>query len=206
MTDVHADADAPPAVPTGPFWARSEVRPVLWLVAAHLIGAIVIGLTWLAWAPKTVAFVVPGDGTSTIVIPDESENQVAGDARFLILSAVAAVLLAVLAWRMRSIRGPLSLVVLAVGGLLSSGLAVVLGSTLASGQSSSAARATIHPPLGLHATSMFWAQAFLAVLVYMVLAGLSADPRLGRADEPSSSSNPDLPETLPPWPEPPATD
>jgi hypothetical protein len=204
MTYVHADADAPPAAPTGPFWARSAVRPVLWLVAAHLVAAIVIGLTWVAWAPKTVAFVVSGDGASTIIIPDESENQVAGDARFLILSAVAAVLLAVLAWRTRSIRGPLTLLVLAAGGLVSSGLAVLLGSSLASGQSNGAVRTTIHPPLSLHATSLLWLQAFLAVLVYIVLAGLSADPQLGRAD--GTSSDPAPHGTLPPWPEPPATD
>jgi hypothetical protein len=204
MTYLHIDADAPPATPAGPFWARAEVRPVLWLLAAHAVVAVAIGLTWLAWAPKTLAFVAPGDGGNTVIIPDETEAQVAGDARFLILSAVAGLLLALLAWQLRSIRGPLALAVLTVGGVLSAALAMLLGSQLASGQSNGPARTEIHPPLNLHAMSMLWLQAFLAVLLYVVLAGLSSDPRLGRADE--VSSGPDSRGMLPPWPEPPEAD
>jgi hypothetical protein len=51
---------------------------------------------------------------------------------------------------------------------------------------------------------MLWLQAFLAVLLYVVLVGLSSDPRLGRVEE--ASSSPGAHGMLPHWPEPPVAD
>jgi hypothetical protein len=207
MTYLNTDAEAPPATKTARFWTRPALRPVLWLAAGHLVAAVAIGLTWLALAPKTTAYVVPTGTSSTVIIPAESESQVAGDARFLLLSLTAGIILAVIAWRFRSIRGPLALAVLGAGGLLCSLLATLIGSTLASGQRNGAPQSVIHPPLTLHATQMLWAQAFIAVLAYVVIAGMTSDPDLRHAaGESTARSTAGPPETSRPWPAPPVTD
>ena len=206
MTYLNTDAQAPPATETTGFWARPQLRPVLWLAAGHLAAAVAIGLTWLALAPKTIAYVVPTGPSATVIIPAESESQVAGDARFLALSLGAGIVLAVIAWRFRSLRGPFALVVLAVGGLLCSLLATLLGSALASGQRNGAPQSVIHPPLSLHATQMLWAQAFIAVLAYVVIAGLTSDPNLGVPAQSAANLISDPHEMSPQWPAPPVTD
>jgi hypothetical protein len=114
------------------------------------------------------------------VVPGESESQIAGDGRFVLLSVLAGVVFGALAWRLRSRRGPLPLALLAVAGVLSSVLARAVGELLSSG-SARHLNAAFTPQLSLHSFAPLWVQAFFGVLVYTALAGLSSDPELDRA-------------------------
>jgi hypothetical protein len=167
----------------------SESRTRSWALLALFGGQVLLGLlvgfSWLAWSPRTVAFLVPDGSGRPIVIPDESEAQMAGDGRFLVLSVIAGLLIGVVAWRIRRIRGPWTLALLVLGGLVSSLIARAVGTALAPGSNAGALHAAIHPPLTLHSTPILCVQGFVAVLVYTSMAGLSSDPTLGvAADEP----------------------
>jgi uncharacterized membrane protein YeaQ/YmgE (transglycosylase-associated protein family) len=152
-------------------------RPYLVVGISQLLGGVAIGLMWLAWAPRTVSYLIPGAHNSVVTIPDESERQVSGDGRFLVLCVVAGLLAGVLAWALvRRARGQLMLITVFLGALGSSLLASWLGSVLSGGSNSGALNTAIHPPLSLHATAMLCAQPMLAVLAYTLLAGLSSDP------------------------------
>jgi hypothetical protein len=164
----------------------ASVRPLVVVIAGQLLLGVAIGLIWLAWAPRTVSYLIPGNGNAVIVIPDESENQIAGDGRFLLLCAVAGLLAALLAWfGARAYRGPLMLSALGLGALLSSALASFLGGTFSPGSNTGALRTAIHPTLTLHATPLFLAQSFVAVLVYTLLVGLSSDPEFAAPPVPA---------------------
>lgn len=156
---------------------RPSLRPYLVVGIGQLLGGLVIGLIWLSWSPRTVSYLIPGDHSSVITIPDESERQVSGDGRFLVLCVLAGLLAGVLAWALaRRARGQYMLITVCLGALVSSVLASRLGSALSGGSNSGALNSAIHPPLSLHATAMLCAQPMVAVLAYTVLAGLSSDP------------------------------
>jgi hypothetical protein len=166
-----------------------SVRPLAVVIAGQLFLGVAIGLIWLAWAPSTLSYLIPGNGNAVIVIPDESENQIAGDGRFLLLCAVAGLLAALLTWfGARAHRGPLMLSALGLGALLSSALASLLGETFSPGSNTGALRTAIHPTLTLHATPLLLAQSFVAVLVYTLLVGLSSDPEFAAPPVPAQQA------------------
>ena len=70
--------------------------------------------------------------------------------------------------------------VLAAGSLLGSVLASATGGCCPAAPDSPALNTAFHPRLSLHASAALFVQAFFAVLVYTVLAGLCRDPALGR--------------------------
>jgi hypothetical protein len=119
------------------------------------------------------------------VIPDESEAQIAGDGRFVLLSLLAGLLFGLFAWTVRRHRGPMMAAVLAAGSLIGSVLAMVTGRLLSGGTGSPALNTAFHPRLTLHGSAALFVQAFVAVLAYTVLAGLSRDPALGLAEGPT---------------------
>lgn len=173
-TDLRADP-APEHAP-----AR-RLRPLLWLLAAQVAGGVALGLVWLAWSPHTVAYLIPLGNHGAVLIPAESESQIAGDGRFALLSAVLGVLAGVIAWRLRSVRGPLVPVSLVAGGVLGSVVARAVGQWLSGGSVHGAPNTAVSPPLTLHSLPLLALQAFFAVLVYTTVSGLSTDPHLGRA-------------------------
>ncbi len=176
MTDAVTDAPAPAVEPDRP--ARSW-RPLALLVAAQLLAGVLAGLAWRVLAPQTVSYLLSGgDGKSPFVIPDESESQVAGDGRFVLLSIGLGMVFGLVAWRLRALRGPAVLVALTVAGLLSSLLARVVGELLPSGSPARQVDSAFHPQLSLHSVPALAVQAFFAVLVYTALVGLSADATL----------------------------
>jgi hypothetical protein len=158
-------------------WA---LRPLAYLVAAQLVAGVVIGISWRLWSPSTVSYLLSASGGGTFVIPDESEAQIAGDGRFVVLSIVAGLAFGLLAWWLRSVRGLTTLFSLAIGGALSSLLARAVGQLLSSAPASTRVNSAFTPRLSLHAFPALWVQAFFAVLGYTALVGLSADPELGR--------------------------
>jgi CHASE2 domain-containing sensor protein len=117
---------------------------------------------------------------SGVIIPAESEAQVAADGRYVVLTVLAGLTFGLLAWRQRGNRGPAMLPVLAASSLLSSLLALATGQLLSNGQRSAPLDTAFHPPLVLHAGAAIFLQALLAVLVYTVFVGLSGDQELGR--------------------------
>lgn len=181
----HTATDLDPAVdPAEPTDFTGRVRAINWrplglMVAGQLVAGVVIGLVWLHWAPKTVAYLVAnGSAGDTVLIPAESESQIAGDGRFVVLSLVAGLLFGVIAWGVRSTRGPAPLVALTIGGIVSSLLARTVGQSFTTGSNSGKVNSAISPPLSLHAFPVLWLQALIAVLAYTALAGLTSNPEL----------------------------
>ena len=164
--------------------ALPDRRPLAALVLAQLVTGVAVGLLWLAWSPTSVSYLIDSGHGVGVVVPAESEAQVAADGRYALLTMLAGVVFGLLAWRLRSNRGPLALVVLAVSSLLGSLLALATGHLLGGGQHGKALNTAFHPDLVLHGTAEVFLQALLAVLVYTVFAGLSGDPQLGQ-DEPA---------------------
>lgn len=149
------------------------------LLAAQLVAGVAVGLIWLWWSPSAVSYLLSDGSGGSVVIPDESEAQVAADGRFVVLTILTGVLFGLLAWTVRRLRGPLVLAVLGAGSLLGSVLAMATGQWLSHAAGSPAVNTAFHPKLALHASAALWLQALAAVLVYTSLAGLSADPSLG---------------------------
>jgi len=179
MTDAVADRPAPAVEPDGPAATARSWRPLALLVAAQLLAGVLAGLAWRMLAPQTVSYLLSGgDGKPAFVIPDESESQVAGDGRFVLLSIGVGMVFGLVAWRLRALRGPVVLAALAAAGLLSSVLARVAGELLPSGSPARRVDSAFHPQLSLHSLPALAVQAFFAVLVYTALAGLSADANL----------------------------
>jgi len=176
MTDADPDRPAPSPQPSRP---PQPWRPLAWLAAAQLLAGLVAGLVWRLTAPSTVSYLISGeDGKPAFVVPDESESQIAGDGRFVLLSVLLGVVFGLAAWRLRRLRGPAVLAVLAVAGLLSSVLARAVGELLSTGSADRQLDAAFTPQLSLHSVPALGVQAFVAVLVYTARAGLSADPDL----------------------------
>jgi Mucin-like len=187
MTDAEADQ----ARPSQPISPRSW-RPLALLVAAQLLAGVLAGLVWRATAPSTVSYLLSGaDGKPPFVIPDESEAQIAGDGRFVLLSIGLGMVFGLAAWRLRMVRGPIVLGALAAAGLLSSVLARAVGELLSTGSAHRQLNATFTPQLSLHAPPALAVQAFFAVLIYTARAGLSSDPDLADPDPASSRASAD---------------
>jgi hypothetical protein len=163
---------------------RSAARPLAALIAGQLLAGVLIGLIWLWWAPRTIAFLVPlGRDGANVVIPDESESQIAGDGRFFLLCLVVGVAAGLLAWLLLPrLRGPATLLALAVGAAASSLLAAGVGRLFSSGTPHPAAQTAYHPRLSLHSPVMLVIQSLFAVATYCVLAGLTSDPDFTGAD------------------------
>jgi hypothetical protein len=158
---------------------RSELRPLAVLLGGQLVAGVAIGLIWLWWAPRTVSYLIPAapTGAATVVIPDESESQVAGDGRFFALCLVIGLLTGLLGWvLLRRQRGPLTLVTMAFGGLASSLVALGVGHGLSHGTRHPAIQTAYHPALTLHSPSFLAIQTLFAVAVYSVFAGMATDP------------------------------
>jgi hypothetical protein len=169
---------------------RRWLRPFGALFAGQLVAGLLIGLLWRLWAPSSVSYLLSNGAGGSIVIPDESEAQIAGDGRFVLLSLLAGALFGLFGWTVRRYRGPVMAAVLAVGSLLGSVLAMATGRLLSGGTGSPALNTAFHPRLVLHASAALFVQAFIAVLVYTVLAGLSRDPALGLSRDPALGAPP----------------
>ena len=183
MTDAVTDTDRPAPLPQ-PSRSKRSWHPLGYLVAAQLLAGVLAGVVWRLTAPSTVAYLISGaDGQPPFVVPRESESQIAGDGRFVLLSVLLGTVFGLLAWQLRVVRGPTVLAALAVSGLLSSVLARAVGEVLSSGSAQRQLDAAFTPQLSLHAVPALGVQAFFAVLVYTARVGLSADPDLASAEQ-----------------------
>jgi hypothetical protein len=190
MTDAVTDCPAPAAEPDGSGQAARTARywrPLALLAAAQLLAGMLAGLVWRLWSPQTASYLLSsGDGKPAFVVPAESESQVAGDGRFVLLSIGLGMAFGLVAWRLRALRGPVMLAALAVAGLLSSLLARTVGEVLPSGSPARQVDVAFRPQLSLHSLPALAVQAFFAVLVYTALVGLSADDNLVDREGPAT--------------------
>jgi hypothetical protein len=163
---------------------RSAARPLAALIAGQLLAGVLIGLIWLWWAPRTIAYLVPlGRDGANVVIPDESESQIAGDGRYFLLCLIVGLAAGVLAWLLLPRwRGPATVIALAVGAAASSLLAAGVGRLFSSATPHPAVQTAFHPRLSLHSPVMLVIQSLFAVASYCVLAGLTSDPDFTGAD------------------------
>lgn len=159
---------------------RRTLRDVLiLLVGGQILAGVLVGLVWRAWSPHTLGYVVAAGAGRGSVIPDESESQIAGDGRFVLLCMLVGLAAALGAWQLRRARGAVTLLCLVAGALLGSLVARQVGTALATGHSSGAVNTTIRLPLRLHADALLTAQAMVAAAVYVLLSGLSSREELG---------------------------
>lgn len=164
---------APPQPPK----ARGHRRRALaWVVIGQLVASAVAGALWLAWSPSTIAYVLAGSAGQKLIIPTESEDQIAGAGRFAVLTLALGLIVGVLAWWLVRDRAATVLGVLAVSSIAGSLLVRAVGGALSSGQSTGAVQTIIHPPLQLHGWPWLGLQAFAAVISYLFLVVVSPDP------------------------------
>jgi len=157
------------------------LRQARTLVIVQVTLGVAVGVLWRLWSPHTVAYVLPLDGGGTYLYPDASEAWVAGDGRFVVLSCGAGLIVGLLAWRLRDLRGVPGLATSVLGGLLGAAIAQAIGQLLSHGATTGAARTAIHTSLHLHAEVAVLMWAAVTAVVYTLAAGLSTDEHLGLA-------------------------
>jgi hypothetical protein len=161
--------------------ALPQRRALIRLVLAQQLTGVVLGLIWLLWAPTSVSYLLDTGNGSGVVIPAQSEAQVAADGRYAVLTALAGLVFGLLSWRLRRNRGPVALAVLVASSLLGSLLALATGQLLGGDQHADGLNTAFHPGLVLHGSAEVFLQALFAALVYTVFVGLTGDRNLGRA-------------------------
>ena len=169
------------------FWppTRPEWTAALGVVAVlALLGALLAPL-WEQLAPR-LAFRVDQPGRALPVVP-EAEEYVAADARFVLLTLAAGVVVGLACWFLRSSRGPLVLLALAVGGLLGAVVTWRLGLWFGPGfrpEELQEVGRTVYQPLTLRARAALVVEPVAAVVVYLLAVGFSSRNDLGRDDDP----------------------
>jgi hypothetical protein len=170
--------------------SRAELRTAAATVLALAAVGALLGVLWAQIAPR-LAFRVVQPGRALPVVP-EAEEYVAADGRFVLLTVAAGVLAGLVCWALRSTRGPVVLLALALGGLLGAVLTwrvgLLLGPGYGPGELQEVGR-TVYPPLELNALAALVAEPFAAVLVYLLGVGFSRRNDLGRGDEPADLSS-----------------
>ena len=168
---------------TAPKFRAVAGRPLLLVFGGQILLGLIAGAAWRLWAPRTIGYVVQGTNGGSVFIPAESEGQISGDGRFLLLTVVVGLAAGFTSWfLLRTRRGPLTLLALTVGALASSLVARWFGELLSSHTVRAADQVTEYPALTLHGEPILFVQAFAAVLIYVALAGFSSNPTLRPTD------------------------
>ena len=170
--------------------ALPEPGALLRLVLAQQLIGVALGLVWVFWSPSSVSYLLDAGNGTGVVVPAQSEAQVAGDGRYAVLTILAGLAFGLLAWRLRSSRGLAVLGVLTVSSLLGSLLALATGQLFSRGEHTTTLNTAFHPALVLHGTAEVFLQALFAALVYTVFVGLSGDRQLGRDDDRPAEEHP----------------
>jgi hypothetical protein len=182
MTTVDTAADspspAPPPAESGPSGPRAILVDVLVVAVWSVLAGIIGGLVWVLVAK-------PPEGTRTAgsasIPSEELVKQVGIDGWFFVIALVGGLLSGVLllAWRRRD---PLLMVVLvALGGGLSSWVMVVVGKLFGPDEELGALRSLpdgshVHEQLRLHAPGVAWVWALAAAFGALVFLWVLVKP------------------------------
>jgi hypothetical protein len=178
---------APTAPPEGPPVTRADLIAGVAVVAVLAVFGVLVGLLWSAVATRPQGVIYQAGGQSALDFAHyESDEFFAGDGWFLFLTLGAGVLVGLVAWLVRPVRGPVLVVALTLGSLLASYLAWRTGrivSYAGTGRALVTHNLTpgtrLHLPLRLRAKVVLLAQAFGAVAVYVSCAAWSSRADLG---------------------------
>ncbi|WP_375490302.1 hypothetical protein [uncultured Jatrophihabitans sp.] len=188
---MSADTAYVPAEPVMPRAQRSTGRDLLAGLVIVLVLAVigaVLGFVWAQWTPTRPAAQVLGGGK---FIVDETEGFIAGDGRYLVLTAVVGLLAAVGAYLVLPARRGVAVTAgLVAGGLAGAALTQLVG-WLAGGGSATGRLVTVtggsyrltdHVPLSLHMSGLVVVEAAVSALVYGLLVAFATQDDLGRPD------------------------
>ena len=183
MDVVGIDADLPgrpdqsPPPPARRRLRNYEIYAAVCTVLALCAVGAGLASVWSAVSPK-VSVVATADGPT--IQPGGGEEFFAGDGMFLLLGLIAGMLTGAVLWYAASRwRGPVLLVGLAVGGVLSSLVAWQLGRHIGLAEyqellSGADAGRRFDRPVDVRAHGVLLAQPISAVATYVVLAGWAA--------------------------------
>jgi hypothetical protein len=180
---ARAEEPDDPAAPVGSDRVATLKAAGLLIAAMAVVGAL-LGVVWEAWSPPGPVGAVLTHGIQA----DESEAFIAGDGRFVLITAIVGVAAALVAWYVRpfrAVRGPLIAAALAVGGVAGAALTELVGYLLrGSGTkvacSSETGKCIDHLPLTVHMHALLLVEAIVALLVYSLLAAFAVSDDLGR--------------------------
>ncbi|WP_405619083.1 ABC transporter permease [Streptomyces sp. NBC_01511] len=153
---------------------KTEVRQAAAVTVAVGLSGVLLGLLWFWLAPRVPLFVTE----SAVILKDtEGEEAIGADSTFVLLAVGFGLVSAALVFWFRR-RGGIPLVIgLALGGLLASGLAWLVGRELSPADVVTQARAagvgaTFDAPLELNAWGALLAWPVAAMLVHLALTAL----------------------------------
>lgn len=185
MTDQYTGyaVSAEPQPGTAPVAAdTTQLRAAAFVFAGLAVAGCVLGPVWSWWSPPGPL----GERIPAGIIADETEAFIAADGRFAVLTVGVGVVAAVLAWFVRSARGPWLVAALGLGGLAGALLTDVVGHAVRGGGTTVPVAAGIgriaHLPLQVHATGLLLFEGAVAALVYGLFVAFAASDDLGRAD------------------------
>jgi hypothetical protein len=152
-------------------------------VLALALTGLPLGLGWWLLAPRA-DFRVTVDGPVVIGSPP-AELLVADDAVFVLIVAVAGLLMGAGAWFMRRRRGVATMVALPLGAALAAAVAWQLGELLGSGPSAAeldSVGSVVTTALQLGSLPALAVAPFTAIAAYLVGVLYASDDGLGRTD------------------------
>ncbi len=159
---------------------RTDLHRGILVVAALTLLGVVLGLVWAWWSPAVPA----GENVKGGLIRAESEAFVAADGRFAVICILVGTLAGVGAWFLRSARGTVMALALAVGGLAGALLTALIGYLVGGGTTDAPRDQVIpHLTLVLQMRGLVLLEAIAAVLVYSVIVAFAARDDLGRPDD-----------------------
>lgn len=186
MTDQYTGSfPVTASVPARPAPRRPDTRQVraaaMLFVALAAVGCL-LGPLWAWWSPPGPL----GERIPAGIIADETEAFIAADGRFALLTTVVGFVAAIAMWFARSVRGPLTVAALGLGGLLGAVLTDVVGRAVRGSTPAVRIGAHVyridHLPLQVHATGLLFLEGAAAVLGYGLFVAFTAHDDLGRPD------------------------
>jgi Protein of unknown function (DUF2567) len=164
--------------PTEPWLERDDLRLAAVTIAALAVVGALAGLLWSAWSRTATRGLVY---TKTAIIPDQTEGFISTDGRFVVITAAIGIIAGLIAWRLRTRRGPVTVAGLAVGAVVGAGLTDLIGHLVGGGTTKGTVGTVLaRLPLQVHATGALFVEAALAVAVYMLWAAFVRPDDLGR--------------------------
>ncbi len=176
-----------PAIALGGDDVRGDLRSAAAVIGVLGVLGLLAGVLWGVASPHSLGFVSrPG-----LVIPNETEQFIGADGRYVLITAIIGVIAGVLCWGWRARRGPVLAIGLAVGGLLGAVLTAAVGHLVGGGHAGGALNARITLPITLHARGLIAVEPVVALLVYLAGTLLSGPDDLGRSPAGTAASTED---------------